>query len=243
MRDELLDIAQHTTGLGGLIQTVKIDGTDETTSLIGLAPNRSVFVEAKFHKVIPEFKGTFGMPELKNLNTMLNLPIYAEGSDIKVTTQERNGEEVPVGIQFMNSTKDFKNFFRFMSAEIINERFKKLAFRGANWHVDVTPTQDAIQKFKFQIQANSDEKSYMAKVEDGNLIFHFGSQATHGGNFTFASDVTGKLSRGWKWPVPQTNAILNLPGDISMSFSDDGASKIVVDSGIAVYEYIIPAQQ
>jgi len=36
--------------------------------------------------------------------------------------------------------------------------------------------------------------------------------------------------------------ILNLTGDITMKFSDMGAAMIEVDNGLAVYEYILPAQ-
>jgi hypothetical protein len=37
-------------------------------------------------------------------------------------------------------------------------------------------------------------------------------------------------------------SILNLHGDKTMRIADAGALNITVDSGIAVYEYILPAQ-
>jgi hypothetical protein len=37
-------------------------------------------------------------------------------------------------------------------------------------------------------------------------------------------------------------SILNLTGDIRMKFSDAGAAMITVDNGLALYEYILPAQ-
>jgi hypothetical protein len=37
-------------------------------------------------------------------------------------------------------------------------------------------------------------------------------------------------------------SILNLPGDKSMKISDAGAMQITVDSGLAEYNYILPAQ-
>jgi hypothetical protein len=36
--------------------------------------------------------------------------------------------------------------------------------------------------------------------------------------------------------------ILSLPGDKTYKISDEGASMITVDSGIAMYEYTLPAQ-
>jgi len=37
-------------------------------------------------------------------------------------------------------------------------------------------------------------------------------------------------------------AILNLNGELTMSISDQGAMQISVDSGMAKYDYILPAQ-
>ena len=37
-------------------------------------------------------------------------------------------------------------------------------------------------------------------------------------------------------------SILNLDGDITMKLTDAGAMQITVDSGLAEYNYILPAQ-
>jgi hypothetical protein len=58
----------------------------------------------------------------------------------------------------------------------------------------------------------------------------------------FHPDVGGTLRRTWSWPVSQVQSILALTGDKTMRISDDGAAQITVDSGIAVYNYILPAQ-
>jgi hypothetical protein len=42
--------------------------------------------------------------------------------------------------------------------------------------------------------------------------------------------------------VKEVMSILALSGDKTMRISDDGAAKITVDSGVAVYNYILPAQ-
>ena len=42
--------------------------------------------------------------------------------------------------------------------------------------------------------------------------------------------------------VAQVQAILNLDGEATMSLSDQGAMQITVDSGLAKYNYIMPAQ-
>jgi hypothetical protein len=42
--------------------------------------------------------------------------------------------------------------------------------------------------------------------------------------------------------VKQVTSILGLPGDKKMKISDQGAMEITVDSGLAVYRYLLPGQ-
>ena len=84
---------------------------------------------------------------------------------------------------------------------------------------------------------------FTAKNEGSDLKFFFGDASTHAGNFVFQPSVGGSgLARAWAWPVKQFISILDLTGDKTIKMSDDGAAEITVDSGIAVYNYILPAQ-
>ena len=241
MKDFLQDIVQHTHALG-FIDLVKVNGTDSETTIEGLAEDRSVIVKGKFKKPIAEFIGTFGMPNLSKLNILLNIPEYKEDAKIDINTQERNGETVPVGLHFENVKGDFKNDYRFMTSELINDKLKTVKFKGVNWNVEIEPSVAAIQRLKFQAQAHSEETTFIARTDDGHLKFFFGDHSTHAGDFIFEHDVTGALKHGWHWPIQQVIGILSLAGDTKMHFSDEGASQITVDSGLAVYEYILPAQ-
>jgi hypothetical protein len=240
MKDFLLDIVGHTHALG--ITLVKISGDENETTLESMADDKSVVVKAKFHKVNSDFKSTFGMPNLNNLNVILNIPEYKENSKISVVTEQRNGGTVATGLHFENAAGDFSNDYRFMSTEAVNERLKSAKFRGANWGVTFEPTMAGIQRFKFQAQANSDEKTFIAKTEKGDLKFYFGDHSTHAGHFVFHSGVTGVLNKAWSWPVQIFTDIMNLNGDKVIQISDDGAAMITVDSGLIKYEYILPAQ-
>jgi len=241
MKDYLQDIVQHTHGLGN-IDLVKITGTDQETNINAIAEDRSVILEAKFKNPIPEFVGTFGMPSLNKLNTILNIPEYKENAKITVTTEVRNNETVPSGVKFENAAGDFKNDYRFMFAEIVNAKLKTVKFRGVKWNVDIVPTNASIQRLKFQAQANSEETTFTAKTDNGALKFFFGDVSSHAGNFVFDNNVAGTLTKQWSWPVAAVISILNLPGDKTLKISDEGAAMITVDSGIAEYSYIIPAQ-
>ena len=238
MKDYLHDIVQHTHSLG-FIDLVKITGTDTTTSIDAVSEDRIAIIQAQFHNPVPEFIGTFGMPNLGKLNTILNIPEYKEDASIAIT-QKAAGD--PDGISFKNKGGDFKNDYRLMTANVVNDKLKTVKFKGVKWGVEIEPTVAAIQRMRFMAQANSEETTFVAKVENGNLVFYFGDHSSHAGNFVFAHDVAGALSKAWNWPVGAVISILSLPGDKMIRFSDEGAAQITVDSGLAVYNYILPAQ-
>ena len=241
MRDYLLDIVQNTYGLG-TIDLVKITGTDTETKIDAIAEDRSVIVQATFKNPVPEFIGTFGMPNLGKLKTILNIPEYSEEANITITKQDRNGESIPSGIHFENKTGDFKNEYRFMVAEVINDKLKSIKFKGVKWNVEFQPTNANIQRLKFQASANSEETTFTAKTDGTDLKFYFGDHSSHAGNFVFQAGVNGTLARSWAWPVSAVLAILALSGDKTMRISDEGAAQITVDTGIAEYNFILPAQ-
>jgi hypothetical protein len=238
MRDHLLDLVEHTHDLG-VIDLVKITGDDKTTVIGGLAEDRSVVVEGAFAQPHADFMGTFGMPNLSKLKILLNLQEYRENAQLSLTRKDTG---VADGINFVNATGDFKNNYRFMAAEIVNEKLKTVKFKGVNWHIEFTPTVAAIQRLKMQAQANAEEINFAAKTDNGDLKFSFGDHSTHSGNFVFHPGVTGTLKRAWSWPIKTVISILDLTGDKTFRISDDGAAQITVDSGLAVYNYILPAQ-
>lgn len=241
MKDQLLDIVQHTHGLG-VIDLVKVVGTDQTTKIEALAEDRSVVLKGTFHGVMGEFVGTFGMPNLGKLNTILNIPEYKENASITVTVKDKDGTKSPDGIKFENKTGDFKNDYRFMSSEVVNDKLKTVSMKSVPWHVDVVPSAANIQRLRFQASANSEETTFIAKTENGDLKFYFGDHSSHAGNFVFQSGVSGKLTKNWAWPVNVVISILSLPGNKTFKISDDGVAMITVDSGIAKYDYLLPAQ-
>ena len=242
MRDYLLDLVEHTYDLG-CIDLVKIVGDTSKTEIVGLAEDLSVVIRGNFHNPVADFVGTFGMPNLGKLNTVLNIPEYKENAKLSISMQQRNGADVPVGIAFENKAGDFKNEYRFMTSEIVNDKLKSVKMKNVKWSVEFNPTVQNIQRLKFQASANSDENTFTAKTENNQLKFFFGDHSSHAGNFVFHDGVTSTLSKSWAWPVNAVISILGLSGDKSMKISDEGVMQITVDSGIAEYNYLLPAQQ
>ena len=238
MRDHLLDLVEHTFKLG-CIDLVKITGDANETVIAGIAEDRSVVLEGKFGAPVADFVGNFGMPNLSKLNILLNIQEYKEDAKLSITRKDTGA---PDGINFENKAGDFKNNYRFMASEIVNEKLKTVKFKGVNWHIEFEPTVAAIQRLKMQASANAEELTFQAKTENGQLKFFFGDHSTHAGNFVFQPDVTGTLKRAWAWPIKTVISILDLTGDKTFKISDDGAAMITVDSGLATYNYILPAQ-
>jgi len=242
MRDHLLDLVEHTYELG-CIDLVRIIGTEDETVISGVAEDRSVVVDAKFQAPVADFIGTFGMPNLNKLKTVLNLQEYKENAQINIVRKDRNGEQQLAGLHFQNKAGDFKNDYRFMTSEIVAEKFKAPKFRGVTWHVEFEPTVASIMRLKMQANANAEELNFQVKVDGTDLKFCFGDHSTHAGEFVFQSGLSGTLKRAWSYPVKQFISIMDLTGDKIVKFSDDGAVQITVNSGIAEYKYILPAQQ
>jgi len=240
MKDILQDVVAHTHALG-FLTLVKVTNEDGT-AIDSMAEDRSVILSAETHNPVNEFVGTFGMPNLDKLALHLKNPEYKDSAKIDVVQAERNGETIPTHIHFENAAGDFQNDYRFMNKAIIEEKLKTVKFKGASWNVEFTPSMAAIARMKLMSAAHSEEPTFNVKTVDGNLVFSFGDASTHAGEFVFEAGVEGKLQHTWSWPVAQTQAILNLDGDLTMSISDQGAMKISVDSGMVKYDYILPAQ-
>lgn len=238
LKDCIQDLLEHTYSLG-CIDLVKVSGTDAVTSVEGLAEDRSVVIRAAFHNPVAEFNGTFGMPNMSTLKTILSIEEYLTDATITVKQDATKG---PVSMNFINKAGDFTNDYRFMTKEIVEDQLKTVKFKGVNWNVELEPSAVSIQRLKFQAVANPTETTFLAKTENGDLVFYFGDHSTHAGNFIFAHGVEGELKRAWHWPVAHVINILSLPGDKVLRISDDGAAQIIVDSGIAEYTYILPAQ-
>jgi hypothetical protein len=241
MKDILQDLVAHTHALG-CIPLVKISSTDEETAIEAMAEDRSVIVNAKTLVPVGQFVGIFGMPNLNKLDIHLKCPEYKEGANISVVKAQRNGEEIPTGLHFKNAAGDFQNDYRFMNTEIINEKLKSVKFKGAKWEIEFEPQVTSIQKLKFQAQAHSEETVFQVKTDNNDLVFSFGDASTHAGSFVFEAGITGKLKQEWAWPVNQVMSILALAGDKTVRISDAGAMQITVNSGLAEYNYILPAQ-
>lgn len=239
MRDYLLDIVKHTVPLGAF-NILRIDGTDSSTEIAATEAEKLMVLRGKLHASVDDFTGTFGVPNLPLLNTLLNIPEYTdEKSQYSVIRQQRDGEEQPSAIHLENAAGDFKNDFRLMAKNIINSVEPKSEFKVKSWPVEFVPAVASQQRLKYQTSAHPDEKAVTFKIEGGNITAQLGDASSHSGSFTFHTGVDKTVKKTISVPVLFVNSVLALSGD-KMVYMGDLGMMISVDSGIAKYDYILP---
>lgn len=240
MKEILNDLVQHTY-LMGLFPYLKIFNKDNQTFIESMAEDKSVVLKAFTHNIIPEFDGTFGMSNIEKLNILLKCPEYKDEPNIKIIRELKDDILIPTTIEFNNKDNDFKNCYRLMNSEIINEKLKSVKLKTIFWEIDIEPSDSSIYKFKYQVNLNSQDKNFNVSTVNNNLIFSFGNQL-HNGSFIFHKDIEKKLRNNFSWPIAQTMSLLNLDGYKKIKFSSEGAMMITVRSEYASYEYVLPAK-
>jgi len=240
MKDNLQDLIQHTHGLGN-VDLIKVSGTDTETQINAVAEDKTVIVSGTLNSPIADFIGVFGMPNLGKLKTILGFDDYDTDAKISVATTSRDGVDTPTTIHFETKDGSFVNDYRLMSKAIVEEKVKSVTFKGTTWNVEFQPSIAGIQRLKKQASANSEQEHFTMTTVNGDLKINFGDPSTHSGNFVFQPTVGGTLSKTWHWPVKVFQAILDLPGDKTIRIADAGATEITVDSGLATYRYLLPA--
>ena len=207
--------------------------------------DRSVVLKGKLHNAVQDFKGVIGLGKLGVLSGYLNFDGYSDAqSKIVVVKRERNGEQVAEELQF-DSPKGYSANYRFMVSQLIEEKLKTVKFKGVNWDLTIQPTQQNLKDLSyFAGVMGSVESTFVAKTDGTDLKFYIGDGSNDRVEIPFASNVSASLKKGWAWPLAQTLSILKLSdtSNASISFSEQGAMKISIDSGIGLYDYVLPAR-
>lgn len=244
MKDYLQDIIAHTSPLEG-VDLVKIVGTDKETEVTAHTEDKSIIMTGKFKNPHSEFMGTFGMPNLSKLKTILGFEDYqSDDAKINMVRITKDGvADIPNAIHFETKNSDFINDYRLMGQNLVEERVKNPKILVTlTYNISFTPSVAGIMRLKKQAQAHSEEKNFTTKTENGDLKIYFGDPTTHSGNFVFESNLKDSLAKQLNWPAKAVIDILSLPGDKTFNIGDQGLVDIVVDSGLVVYSYKIPAQ-
>lgn len=237
--DALEDIVKHTHSLG--IQEVKVLGSATTAKIETKDTDNTVIIYGEMYQPISGLDSTVGLSRMDVLKGFMG---YHKGSTVTLINEIRNNVSSPTELLF-DDGNDGTAHYRFMSEAMITEIVKVPAFKGANWDVVIQPETKAIANLAASTGILGGlEKRFITSVVKGNLFFSVGNGPVDRINIKFANNVTGSLKHQWTYPLSQVLSILKLTDSSSsatMSFSDAGALKIDVDSGIGKYTYILPA--
>jgi len=243
--DNFQDIIKHTSGLG-FIEMVKLTGEATDATIEAMDEDRTVVVYGKLKNPVDGLDGVVGLSRLGILSGYLGFtPFGTDNATVDIRTQQRNGTDIPCEIAF-DSHNGHTAAYRFMSAEIAEEQIKVPPFKGATWDVVITPAQSALRDLNAMNGVlGAFESVFTVSTVDSNLVFSIGEGASDRSKITFAKDISGSLKHAWSWPLPRVLSILKLQessANCTMSFSDQGALKISIGSGLGEYEYILPAR-
>jgi hypothetical protein len=241
MKDFLKDLVSHTHSLG-VIPIIRVTANNGEVRVDSLAEDHSVILNAKTHQPVANLDGVFGMPNLNKLDLHLKCPEYKENASIDLMYDVSSEQQIPSGLLFKNSVGDYTNEYRFMSRKIVDQKLDEFECPDVRWDIEFQPAQTSIQRFKYQIGTHLEDPSFSISLQSSDIVFKFGSIVSHAGSFVFQSNVSGKLRSTLIFPKNIVLSVLNLSGDKTIKLSDSGAMLISVDSGIAVYDYIFPAE-
>jgi len=242
--DSFKDIVKHTAGLG-FIDMVKIVGTVNDAKIEAIDADKTVVIFGSMYQPIAGIDTTVGLSHIAVLKGYMDFPLFSgDKATTSIVTELRGGATVPTEINF-DSGLGHKSNFRFMSETMVNEQIKVPPFKGATWNLTISPEKRKIAELAyFQGVLGGFEKRFVVTVDKGVLNFNVGDGPTNRTVVPFAENVTGTMKHQWSWPLTQVLGILKLSDTASstvMNFSDMGALKIDIDSGIGKYSYILPA--
>jgi len=235
----LRDIVKHTHSLG-FIEMVKFVGTPTNAKIEAIDADKTVVLYGDLYQPITELGATIGLSRMAQLKGFMDLH-----SDSKVTVESevRGTETIPTELKFDDGEGDIASY-RFMSETVVNDQIKVPPFKGAVWNVTFQPDKAKIDRLnQYQGILGGFEKRFIVSTKNDVLSFSIGSGPTDRSTLAFAKGITGALKHQWSWPLSQVLSILKLNdnGIVTMNFSDMGALKIDVDSGLGKYSYILPA--
>ena len=245
IKDVFKDVLKHTHGLG-IFEMVKITGEVDKTTVETVDADKTVIFKGETHNPVPDFvDSTVGLSRMGVLQGYLQYPGFDdEDATIKVVTQERNGDEVPVEVSFVSKEGNDANY-RFMLADVINQQLKSIKFKGAEFDVNIVPTKKNLSDLAyFNSVLGTYEANFSPKTDGTELYFHIGDGVSDRTKILISNDIDGSITKDWRWPLDIVLRILRLSdsSNVVMSINDEGLLQIIVDSGIAKYTYLLPAK-
>jgi len=245
IKDVFKDILKHTHGLG-IFEMVKVTGALDSTEIETVDADKTVIFKGKTHEPVIDFvDSTIGLSRMGVLQGYLQYPGFDDATaKVEVIKQERNEESVPTEIKFVSSDGNDAHY-RFMLADVINQQLKSIKFKGADFDINIVPTQKNLKDLSyFNSVLGGYEANFAPKTDGTQLYFHIGDGVSDRTKISISNEIEGSITKDWRWPLDIVLRILKLSdsGNCVMSINDEGLLQIIVDSGIGKYTYLLPAK-
>ena len=237
MREVLLDMLDHTHGLG-FITELLVTGSSDETLIETMDENKRVIIKGYLKNPSQEFTGEFGCKELAQLKGMAGYPGFkSDGATISVVTQNRGGEDTPEKIVFESENQKHHMEFRFTNPQYIEDQFE---FMQPKWSAQFNMNKSTLNDLRYWSTTFADAL-FTAKCEDGELRFYLGGD--NNGYITIPTENDVDFKFDMKWPLNEVLAVLKLDEEAEVSIFDDpraGALQIKTETDLSTWYYIFP---
>ena len=256
LKSAIQDIVHHTASLG-VFDAVRIrTGDDGTILLDAIDSDLNVAMCGRMKKNVPEFEGHyFGFGKLGHFDKLLKLENYAgEGGTVRVGTTTRKvrkfgKKETEILESFVFEDSDGnRDTATLLDPDHVDHAIGREAkeFNGKEWEVTIEPDASKVEQMMqaAAIYASLKVEFFGVRTEGSDLLFEFISKKTGtAGRRVFASGVDGTLEGPRMWDIATFQKVIRLGMNregCSIHFSGNRAVMMIrIDSGVAVYDYIL----
>jgi len=243
VKDNIQDLVKNVISTG-FFEKIKITADAKHVVIEAMEKEKEVILKGSFNKPIAGLNGAFGLSNLSLLGHISSDQEFNNvESKLEVVYANRNNENVPVELSYVNRAKTFVNY-RFMSKELVPDQ---PIFKEPTWDIVVKPSKANIQQFAWAANGlGAYEQYFIPKVKDGELRFYIGEDnaANQRGGAVFATGLKGNFDSQHRWKIAHIQAVLKLAEstDCEMSFSTKGIIQVKIDTGVGVYKFLFPAK-
>lgn len=242
-KEDLKDLVKITKPF---FELVRMYNQGDKTLFEAKDPEMIMFFSGSFKNLYKSLdNGSVGLNRLGTLDGMLKFGEFNDDSaSITEVTECKDGVDVLSELEF-SSPSGYKSTYRFMGSKMVDSQVKMPQFNGASWDVSFRPTSKLISNMtQFCGMLGGNDSSFTAKIKDGRLEFHIGSQGTDRAVLPIC-DTNGKFKKDWSWPLAKFIAVLKLVDGYmcTVHISSQAVIMIEVETDTCFYQFLMPAKK
>lgn len=241
MKKLLNEIIKHIDGMN--ISTIRLIPSSNAISFEACANDQSIMLNGRVLEELPNVSNEFILGNLEMLSGLIKQPKYMDDDVVVEPVFENN---VMKEIKFINLFgKESEFSYR------LTPTCSKYQVSDFEWDIIVKdPSLEKIDEYNTMTNAMSKMEKYFTPVTRGkNLLFNFGSSSTHRAYMTFAENVDGSIKNSKAWNADKVLKVLKVLKLLDKTSKCDfkisatkGILSIVIDTGYAVYTYLLPGK-